>query len=257
EEAYALGSVDYLVKPLVPVILRAKVAGFVELYEKAAQIKRQAEQIRQMERRGFERKLAEENARLRESESRKTAILETALDCIITINHEGKVVEFNPAAEQTFGFSRAQIVGRELAECIIPPGQRQRHRRGLAHYLATGQGSVLGRRLEMQGVRADGSEFPVELAVTRIPTDGPPLFTAYLRDITERKRAEGRRNARLAVTQVLAEAATVHEAAPNMLAAICKGLDWDIGALWTLDQPAAALRCLEVWHTPEVQVQEF
>ena len=257
EEAYALGSVDYLVKPLVPVILRAKVAGFVELYEKAAQIKRQAEQIRQMERRGFERKLAEENARLRESESRKTAILETALDCIITINHEGKVVEFNPAAEQTFGFSRAQIVGRELAECIIPPGQRQRHRRGLAHYLATGQESVLGRRLEMQGVRADGSEFPVELAVTRIPTDGPPLFTAYLRDITERKRAEGRRNARLAVTQVLAQAATLREAAPQILEAMCKGLGWDVGALWTLDRAAAVLRCAEVWHTPAVSVRHF
>src|SRR5437899_13018306 len=89
EEAYALGSVDYLVKPLVPVILRAKVAGFVELWEKAAQIKRQAEQIRQMERRGFERKLAEENARPRESESRNAAILAPALDSIITMTAQG------------------------------------------------------------------------------------------------------------------------------------------------------------------------
>src|SRR5207248_10149023 len=132
----------------------------------------------------------------RESEARKAAIVETALDCIITINHEGQVVEFNPAAEQTFSYRRAEVIGRELAEFLIPPAQRQQHRRGLAHYLATGQGSVLGRRLEMQALRADGSEFPVELSVTRIPTDGPPMFTAYLRDITERKRAEGRRNAR-------------------------------------------------------------
>src|SRR5205823_5659845 len=77
---------------------------------------------------------------LRQSEARKTAILDTALDCIITIDHEGKVVEFNPAAERTFGYRRADVLGREMAELIVPPALRERHRRGLAHYLATGAG---------------------------------------------------------------------------------------------------------------------
>ena len=121
---------------------------------------------------------------LRASEARKSAILETALDCIITMDHEGKVVEFNPAAEKTFGYSRAEVVGQELADFIIPPSLRERHRTGMAHYLATGEGPVLGKRLELPALRADGSEFPVELAITRISTEGPPLFTAYLRDIT-------------------------------------------------------------------------
>src|SRR6266542_1108800 len=98
EEAYSLGAVDYLVKPLVPVILRAKVAGFIELFQKTEQVRRQADLLRQVERGEFEKKLAEENARLRESEARKAAILKTALDCIITMDHEGKVLEFNPAA---------------------------------------------------------------------------------------------------------------------------------------------------------------
>ncbi len=146
-----------------------------------------------------DRKRAQEA--LRQSEARNAAILDTALDCIITIDHEGKVVEFNPAAERTFGYRRADVLGREMAELIVPSPLRERHRRGLAHYLATGEGPVLDKRLEMPALRADGTEFPVELAITRISAEGPPLFTAYLRDITERKRAEQ-------ATRFLADAST-------------------------------------------------
>jgi PAS domain S-box-containing protein len=127
---------------------------------------------------------------LRGSEARKAAILDSALDCIVTIDHEGCITEFNPAAERTFGYRRDEVLGHQLADVIIPPALRERHRQGLARYLATGEARVLGRRIEMPAVRADGSEFPAELAITRIPLDGPPSFTGYLRDITERKRAE-------------------------------------------------------------------
>ncbi|MGH7409859.1 MAG: PAS domain S-box protein [Candidatus Methylomirabilis sp.] len=135
-----------------------------------------------------ERKRAE--AALRESEARKGAVLEVALDCIVSIDHKGRIIEFNPAAERTFGYTRAEVLGRELAEVVIPPALRDRHRRGLRHYLATGEASVLGTRLEMPAMRANGTEFPVELAITRLPIEGPPVFTGYIRDITERKRAE-------------------------------------------------------------------
>jgi len=127
---------------------------------------------------------------LRQSEARKTAIVDTALDCIITIDREGKVVEFNPAAERTFRYRRADVLGRDIAEVIVPPTLRERHSRGLAHYLATGEGPILDKRIELTALRADGREFPVELAITRISAEGPLLFTAYLRDITERKRGE-------------------------------------------------------------------
>ena len=129
-------------------------------------------------------------AALRRSEARKAAILDSALDCIVTIDHEGCITEFNPAAERTFGYRRDEVVGKQLADVIIPPSRREEHHRGLARYLATGKGQVFGRRLEMTAMRADGSEFPVELAITRIPLKGPPSFTGYLRDITERKQAE-------------------------------------------------------------------
>ncbi len=136
------------------------------------------------------RELAAANEELRRSEARKDAILSSALDCIVTIDHEGRITEFNPAAERTFGYRRDAILGRPLADVIIPPSLREQHHRGFARYLTTGQAHVLGRRIEMTAMRADGSEFPVELAITRIPMDGPPSFTGYLRDITERKRAE-------------------------------------------------------------------
>jgi len=135
-----------------------------------------------------DRKRVEEE--LRRSEARKTAILDSALDCVVTIDHEGCITEFNPAAERTFGYRRNDVMGRRLSDVMIPPSQREKHRQGLARYRATGEARLSGRRLEMTAVRADGTEFPVELAISRISMDGPPSFTGYLRDITERKQAE-------------------------------------------------------------------
>jgi PAS domain S-box-containing protein len=194
---------------------------------------------------------------LRASEARKGAVLETALDAIITMDHEGRVVEFNPAAERAFGFRREALIGEELAEFIIPPSLRERHRRGMAHYLTTGVGPVLGHRLELPALRADGTEFPVELAITRISHDGPPLFTAYLRDITERKRAERQRDARLAVTHALAEAATADDGAAGVLEAVCDNLGWDVGFLWIVNEDGSALACRTSWHRPDVPATEF
>lgn len=135
-----------------------------------------------------ERKRAEEATR--RSEALKGAILECALDCIISIDQEGRIIEFNPAAEKTFGYTRAQVMGRPMAELIVPDRFREKHYRGLAHYLATGEGPVLGKRIEMCALRADGSEFPVELSINIIPFAHQKAFTATLRDITERKKTE-------------------------------------------------------------------
>jgi PAS domain S-box-containing protein len=133
---------------------------------------------------------AQNDTALRSSEARKTAILDSALDCIITIDHEGCITEFNPAAQRTFGYRREDVVGVPLANVIIPPSFRELHRSGLARHVSTGEARVIGKRVEMTAVRSDGSEFPVELAITRIPLDGPPSFTGYLRDITDRKQSE-------------------------------------------------------------------
>jgi PAS domain S-box-containing protein len=142
------------------------------------------------DRKRADEKLRQEQKELKRSEVRKTAILNSALDCIVTIDHEGRITEFNPAAEQTFGYRRDEVVGRSMADVIIPPTFREMHRQGFARYLATDEARVLGKRVEMTAVRADGSEFLVELTITRTPLDGPPSFTGYLRDITEHRRNE-------------------------------------------------------------------
>ena len=113
------------------------------------------------------------------------ALLDSALDCIISMDAKGRVLEFNRAAERVFGYSRDEALGQELASLIIPPALRDRHRKGLQRYLKTGEGPVLGKRLEITGIRADGSEILVELAISALRS-----FTAYLRDITDRHRGE-------------------------------------------------------------------
>jgi PAS domain S-box-containing protein len=123
-------------------------------------------------------------------EARFSEIVQSTLDCIVTMDHTGAVTEFNPAAEKTFGYARAEAIGKPLAELIIPPSLRKAHWAGLNRYLSSGQSRVIGKRLELTAIRADGSEFPVEITITRIAGEGPPLFTGFIRDRTQQKEAE-------------------------------------------------------------------
>ncbi len=176
-----------------PVRVDANTVGAVEFISRQP-FQADAELIRLMAAVGnqlgqfIERKRAENE--LRQSEAVKSGVLSAALDCIIGMDHEGRVIEWNAAAENTFGHKRAEAMGRTLAELIIPPSMREAHWRGLRRYLEAGHGPVIGRRVELSAIRADGSEFPVEIAITRIDLPGPPLFTAHVRDITDRKKAE-------------------------------------------------------------------
>ncbi|HEX6231432.1 MAG TPA: PAS domain S-box protein [Actinomycetota bacterium] len=131
-------------------------------------------------------------AQVAESEARKSAILAASLEAIITIDEHGTVVELNPAAGEMFRLAPEAVVGRELAEIVIPERYRERHRAALARFRETRRGRMLGRRMELSGLRSDGSEFPLELTLTRVeyPGSGPALFTGYLRDITHRRRVE-------------------------------------------------------------------
>lgn len=139
------------------------------------------------------RKLAEDA--LRRSEARLRATVEAAFDCVIGMDAEGRVIEFNPAAERVFGHARSAAMGRQLAELIVPARHREPHSRGLARYLATGHGPFLGRSVELTALHADGHEFPVELAIGTARAAEGDIFIGYLRDITARKRAEVERNA--------------------------------------------------------------
>ncbi len=126
---------------------------------------------------------------VRASEARKGVILETALDAIVSIDQHSRIIEFNPAAEKMFGYKREEVLGQDMAKLLIPASLREQHYSGVAHYLQTGKGPLIGKRVEVTATRADGTEFPVDLALADIPLAGPPVFTGYIRDITERKQA--------------------------------------------------------------------
>jgi diguanylate cyclase (GGDEF)-like protein/PAS domain S-box-containing protein len=125
-----------------------------------------------------------------ESEARKRAILDSALDCVITVDHDGRIIEFNPAAERAFGRSLAEVRGRGVTELLIPARLQEVAARTLRQCVGNDASGLLGRRIETEALRADGSEFPIELTVVRVDLPGPPLLTAYARDITDRRAAE-------------------------------------------------------------------
>jgi len=160
--------------------------------ERTAELAATDEELRNeiVERELAEERLRQEEQELKRSESHKATILDSSPDCVVAIDQEGCITEFNPAAEQTFGHRRKDVLGRRLDDVIIPPSLREKHRTGFARYLSTGESKVLGRRLEMTALCADGREIPVELTITRMPQEGPLAFTGHIRDITERKRSE-------------------------------------------------------------------
>src|SRR5262249_47932696 len=150
-----------------------------------------------------------------------SAYLKAAIDCVIVADASGRIVEFNPAAERTFGYARQEALGRTMAELIVPPSLRDRHRAAFARFVKTREGSMLGRRVELTGMRADGSEFPLELALSQVQAE-PVLICGALRDISATKRAE-RHLRELAEEQAaLRELATLvaYESSPDRLMAV-------------------------------------
>lgn len=136
------------------------------------------------------RRVQTEVACLNETEKRLRGILDGALDGIVTIDATGAIIEFNRSAETLFGFRFEAVRGQDIADLIIPPEARDAHRRGIRHLLEAGDNQFFGRRLEITALRADGSTFPAELTITATNINSRRLFTAFLRDLSERRQAE-------------------------------------------------------------------
>ena len=131
--------------------------------------------------------------RLRASEASSASIVRAALDCIFTMDHRGRVLDLNPAAESVFGYRRDDVIGERLADLIVPPELREAHQRALRRYDETREPRILNQRLELEGMRADGTRLPVELTVTRLGDGEPPVFAGFIRDITERHESDEQR----------------------------------------------------------------
>ena len=117
-------------------------------------------------------------------------VFNSAVDAIVVMGLDGLITDWNPAAERLFGYAHAEAVGRELASLIIPTALRGRHREGLERLRDTGEGPIIGRRLELFAMRADAQLIPVELTVTAVQGSDPPLFAGFVRDRSGRQGAE-------------------------------------------------------------------
>ncbi len=184
------------------------------------------------------------------------AILDAALDCIICIDSDGRVTEWNPAAERTFGWARAEAIGAELAELIVPPELRGAHHAGRDRFLRTGEAHVIGQRIEVPALRKDGARLLVELAITAVESEVGTFFTAYLRDITGQRRTETRRAAQYAIASLLAGARGLEEIGAQILEIVASVGDWQFGS-FTLRGADGTLANAMTWHASGHVSAEF
>jgi diguanylate cyclase (GGDEF)-like protein/PAS domain S-box-containing protein len=187
-------------------------------------------------------------------------ILDTAHEAFIMIDADGLILEFNREAERTFGFSREETLGRELAEMIIPERDRAAHRAGLRRYAETGVGRVVGKRIEMSAVHREGHEFPVEMTISEARQSGRDAdeiaFHAFLHDISDRKLSERVLVAMQSVTQAMARAKTPQEAMRSLLSTLGGSMGWQAGSYWQLAHDDSLER-MASWVGEGVQAAEF
>ena len=138
-----------------------------------------------------ERKELERQRKL--SETKLKLIIDTALDAVVVINSEGNITDWNKNAEQIFGFTHKEVLGKSLSQFIIPEQYREAHDRGMKHYFASGEGPVLNKRIEITAIDKTHREFPIELAISPSTQDGVTFFSAFIRDITNRKEIESQK----------------------------------------------------------------
>jgi PAS domain S-box-containing protein len=140
---------------------------------------------------------------LRSAAAEMRAVLDSALDAVVGMSADGTITSWNPRSEAIFGWTAEEAIGRDLAELILPPTDREAHRQGLQRFLKTGEWPLLGRRIETRGLRRDRSHFPLDLSMTARPEGGGWAFTSFMADITERKRGEERLRHQLAFTSAI------------------------------------------------------
>jgi diguanylate cyclase (GGDEF)-like protein/PAS domain S-box-containing protein len=188
------------------------------------------------------------------------SILDTSNEAFIAIDDGGRVVEFNREAERTFGFSREEVLGRELADTIVPERYRAAHREGVRRYASTGEGSMVGRRVELSALHREGHEFPIEMTISeaRMPRQGRLMrtFHAFVHDISERKLSERVLVAMQSVTRAMARADSPERAMGSLLSTLGESMGWEVGAYWRLGNDNR-LRRMASWVADGVQAAEF
>jgi PAS domain S-box-containing protein len=184
------------------------------------------------------------------------AVAETASDAIISADQNGNIIYWNKTAEKIFGYSADEVLGQSLT-LLMPARLRHAHKAGIKRMVSTGEPRMIGRIIELAGLKKDGTEFPLELSLSTWSTSEGQGFTGIIRDITQRKQVERRLTAEHTVTRLLAESPTLAEATPKILQAICESLSWEMGAFWSVDEGGNAIRCNQIWHSPSISLAKF
>ncbi len=191
------------------------------------------------------------------SEERFQSVARSATDGIIVASGDGIVLFSNPAAQAMFGYAEDELLGRPLT-LLMPERQREAYQAALDRRGATGESRPLGREVDRQGRRKDGTEFPLEMSLANWETAGRRFVSGMMRDVTERRRVEHAQAVGLAVALVLADAASLDEALARLLEAVCGGEAWDLAELWTVvEADANLLRWQGAWHRPGLDAGEF
>ncbi|HEV3232807.1 MAG TPA: diguanylate cyclase [Candidatus Dormibacteraeota bacterium] len=208
--------------------------------------------------RDSEAALRASETRLRSSEAALRVIVDSSLNAIVTMDEVGFVTGWNPEAAHLFGWTREEALGRPVHETLFAPEARVEHGREIERLLHSREARAAGQVLELRGMHRDGRQFPIELAISPGSRQGERLtFVAFIRDISERKRAERLKTAQFAATRALAEAPTILAAAPALLRGLCENLGWDVGQLWLVDAEAGLLRWYSGWHLPAAEAVAF
>ena len=194
---------------------------------------------------------------LQESEEKYRHIINAAGDAIISIDEQGLIVEFNPAAERIFGFTKSELFGKILTS-IMPERFRESHLAALRHYLTTGQRHLPSwQNLELPGLTKEGKEIPLEISFSLFESGGKKLLTSVLRDITARKQAEEELRLLQTITQAVSEAENFQSALGVALRKVCEATGWICGEVWIPRRDGAVLECAPAWYSSVEGVEEF
>ncbi len=200
---------------------------------------------------GIERNITERKRiekALQESELRTRLIVDAALDAVVTVDDAGAITLWNAQAQTMFGLTAQQVMGQPLVAVIFRGELAKDHGAQWEELFKSGDGILLNRRIEMVASRGDGRHFPVEVAVARLQPGGPAAFSAFIRDISERRRSDIRRQNQYTITRILSDAQTVDDALRQTIQCICQELNWNAGGAWLATSDGSELHCQLAWH---------
>lgn len=183
----------------------------------------------------------------KEAQELRQAIVDNAFDAHLLMDQEGVIVGWNHKAEELFGWPSQEAMGRRVGELIVPPGYRQTHEQGLKEFLETETGLLLNKRFEFEGWHREARAFPIELTITPLKQPFGFVFSAFVRDMTERVKQQRQQAAEYRIAKQLLEAVSLESASREIMRTICETLEWRLGILWKVDQDVRALRFAEAW----------